>query len=492
MKQAKQRSPCKASRQNTQTLFPWQAFPIAEPVATPEADVDVVVVGAGLSGLICARELRRQGLAVQLLEARERWGGRMHGHTTASGLRVDLGGQWVGTTHHRLIGLLEEFGLRLYPTHYDGEGIFHWNGVPHRAGVEHHYPSSLLFFRPEELNLPPAELHDTLALQRTFLELVERVPPAAPWTAPEAEALDRISIAGWLEQQSAGELARYPFAWLTRMGGSGGSSPTRARSCIWPGPRPQPPARDPGSLAGGRGRRPAGGPAGRRAGGRAAAAGAGGGDRTGRWRCAGEPQRGEVVTAAAAVVAIPPPLRLGIRFSPALPPDCSGLLQRSAMGSMVKVLALYPQPFWRERGLNGLGIGNLPTLELTVDSTPPGGPGLLAGFIAGERAVRWQRLPEPQRRQAVLDDLARWWGPQAAEPEELVLHNWNAETWTGGAFTSFPAPGALTTYGPAAQGPHVRVVWAGTEAASRWPGYFEGAIEAGLAAAQQVRELLGG
>jgi monoamine oxidase len=35
------------------------------------------------------------------------------------------------------------------------------------------------------------------------------------------------------------------------------------------------------------------------------------------------------------------------------------------------------------------------------------------------------------------------------------------------------------------------VVWAGTEASSRWPGYFEGAIEAGLAATDRVRGLLG-
>ena len=87
---------------------------------------------------------------------------------------------------------------------------------------------------------------------------------------------------------------------------------------------------------------------------------------------------GDQITAAAAVVAIPPPLRLGIRFSPALPPEWQGLLQRSPMGSMVKVLALYPQPFWRERGLNGLGIGNLSALELSVDSSPPDGPGQLS------------------------------------------------------------------------------------------------------------------
>ncbi|MFM9100198.1 MAG: FAD-dependent oxidoreductase, partial [Cyanobium sp.] len=82
-----------------------------------------------------------------------------------------------------------------------------------------------------------------------------------------------------------------------------------------------------------------------------------------------------------------------------------------------------------------------------VDSSPPGGPGVLAGFIAGERAVRWQRLPERERRQAVLADLEAWWGPAAAEPLELVLHNWNAEPWSGGAFTSFLTPGAWTCYG---------------------------------------------
>ena len=45
--------------------------------STPPAEVDVVVVGAGLSGLVAARQLRKQGLRVQILEARNRTGGRM-------------------------------------------------------------------------------------------------------------------------------------------------------------------------------------------------------------------------------------------------------------------------------------------------------------------------------------------------------------------------------------------------------------------------------
>ncbi|WP_254980460.1 FAD-dependent oxidoreductase [Cyanobium sp. ATX 6A2] len=454
--------------------------------------LDVVVVGAGLSGLISARVLRGVGLRVRLLEARERWGGRMHRRTSAAGIPVDLGGQWVGASHHRLLALLDEFGLRRFPTPYDGEGLFHWNGVLHRAGVEHDFAASMLFFRPGELGLPAAELEEALTVQRRFQQLVEQVPPQAPWDTPGADALDRISVSHWLECQGAGDLARYPLAWLTRMGGSGGFEPHESSilHLAWTqAVAPQHQAPEAWLVEGGIAQVSE----------RLAAELADlielrmaavsirqhdGGVSVG---CAD----GTVIQAGAVVVAIPPPLRQAIHYDPALPPQWSGLLQRSPMGSMVKVLALYPRPFWRERGLNGLGLGNLPTLELTVDSSPPGGPGVLAGFIAGERAVRWQRLPEPHRRQAVLADLQTWWGDAAAEPLDLVLHNWNAESWTGGAFTSFLTPGAWTSYGHIWQQPHQRVVWAGTESASRWPGYFEGAIEAGLAAADQVRRLLG-
>jgi monoamine oxidase len=158
---------------------------------------------------------------------------------------------------------------------------------------------------------------------------------------------------------------------------------------------------------------------------------------------------------------------------------------------MVKVLALYPEAFWRENGLNGLGIGTLPTLELVVDSSPPGGqPGILASFIAAERAVQWQGQPEVRREALVRADLAAYFGPRAANPSQLILKNWNGEPWSGGAFTSFLIPGTWQSYGSIWQEPHGRVIWAGTEASLRWPGYVEGAIEAGLVAAGKAQEWL--
>ena len=452
------------------------------------APVDVVVVGAGLSGLICARELLRAGLEVRVLEARERIGGRLHSLTTAGGIAVDLGGQWGGRSHHLLSDLVDGMGLRRFPTYYEGDGIFHWQGVGHRCGLEPDFTSSLLFFRPDALPLPTEQIVQTMQIQREFYHLVAQVPAATPWNAPGATQLDRTTIASWLSRRGACPLARYPFSWLTRVGGSGGFEPWESSMLhlAWTqAVAPQREAPEAWLVEGAMGqvaRRLAAEMGSRielRAPVRAIE------DTVDGVKVSHD--GGEVVAARGVVVAIPPPSRLGIRFSPPLPATWTGLLRRSPMGAMVKVIAIYPEAFWREHGLNGVGIGNLPTLEITADISPPGGqPGLLAAFIAGERAVLWQRQDASARRQAVLSDLAAYWGSRAASPSELILQNWNEEPWTGGAFTSFLIPGAWSAYGAIWREPHGKVIWAGTEASTRWPGYFEGAIEAGLAAARRL------
>jgi len=188
---------------------------------------------------------------------------------------------------------------------------------------------------------------------------------------------------------------------------------------------------------------------------------------------------------------MPPALRSRIVFEPGLPPQVSGLQQRSPMGSMFKILSIYQTAWWRDQGLNGYAQGNLPTVQLTADSSPPSGkPGVLAAFVSADRAVSLGLQNPRARREAILADLVQFWGPQAAEPVDYVEINWAEENWTTGGFTSYLTPGAWTSFGPAWREPVGRVVWAGTESSARWAGYYEGAIQAGMDASKTVQSLL--
>lgn len=468
------------------------------------AAVDVLIVGAGLSGLIAARRLLHQGLSVQVLEARTRIGGRMVSRSLRDGAVVDLGGQWGGKSHHRFAALLSELSISRYSSHYEGDGIWCWRGQRTQAPLAARFEDSLLFFEPDALNLNAEELAATQTLQREFAALVGRINPRQPWRSPEAERLDQLSVAGWAAQRTSIPLARLPLDWLCRVGGSGGFEPweTSILHLAWTqAVAPQAESPEAWLVQGSAG---------------SVAQKLADDLSTNTPGCLklGVPvqaicQRGDGVEVIAAglpplqaravIVAVPPPQRLAIRFEPALPAAHQALLQRTAMGGMTKILARYERPFWREQGLNGLGIGDLPWLELTADSSPPGGqPAVLASFVAGQRALLLAAQPEEQRRALILQDLATYWGPEAAQPLELVEQAWNNETWTGGGFTSFIAPGCWSSHARLAAGSdggpgpssHGRVFWAGTEASPRWPGYFEGAIEAGELAASATAELL--
>ena len=84
--------------------------------------------GAGLAGLTAARDLEAAGRSIVVLEARDRVGGRLLNHTFADGTVVELGGQWIGPTQHRVLALARELGLALFASYDDGESILVLNG----------------------------------------------------------------------------------------------------------------------------------------------------------------------------------------------------------------------------------------------------------------------------------------------------------------------------------------------------------------------------
>jgi monoamine oxidase len=454
----------------------------------PPEEVDVVVVGAGLSGLVAARQLRRQGLRVHILEARNRTGGRMIRQTTRTGAVIDLGGQWGGETHHRFETLVNELGIERFPSYYDGQGVLVWDDKRVVADMAKKPSNSVLLFDGEQIQQPAEQVAKAKAAMKAFRAIAQSVDPARPWTAPNAAELDHTTIRSWCEKNSASRLSDFELEWLSVVGGSGGFDPWDASilHLAWTqSVAPQDEAPESWLLKGAAGQVAE----------RLTA-------ELNPFISLSSPVHvieqqdngvvigfgnGRRISAKSAIVAIPPPLRQRITFTPDLPAETRSFLQRSPMGSMIKVFAIYKSAFWREKGLNGFGVGNLKTLELTADSSLPSGtPGILASFVTASAAVAFQQMSSKQQRQAVLDDLKMYWGSEAGEPEELIVQNWNQETWSSGAFTSFVTPGTWTTYGQGWQQSHGRVHWAGTEASSRWPGYFEGAIEAGIQASAKA------
>lgn len=84
----------------------------------------VVIIGAGFSGLAAAYRLKQKGCQVTILESRGRIGGRVFSHKIDDNLVVELGAEWVGASHERLITMCGEFGLELQNNQFDSHMIY--------------------------------------------------------------------------------------------------------------------------------------------------------------------------------------------------------------------------------------------------------------------------------------------------------------------------------------------------------------------------------
>ena len=157
-------------------------------------------------------------------------------------------------------------------------------------------------------------------------------------------------------------------------------------------------------------------------------------------------------------------------------------------------MAVYDTPFWRDEGLTGQATSDTGRVRLTFDNSPPdGGPGVLLGFIEGAgRRGAWAALPRraaPRRR--ARRRSPRYFGERARAPEELHREGLGAGALDTRLLRRLPArPGVLLDYGPAIRGRAGRVHWAGTETATYWAGYMDGAVRSGERAAREVRAAL--
>ena len=118
-------------------------------------------------------------------------------------------------------------------------------------------------------------------------------------------------------------------------------------------------------------------------------------------------------------------------------------------------------------------------MQVVFDNTrPTATPGVLMGFIEGRDARALGSVPEAERARSWSRTFARIFGERAANPTGYVEKDWSSEPFSRGCYAGVPTPGTWTAYGRALREPVGRIHWAGTETATRWMGYFDGAIQA--------------
>nr|MBA3499480.1 FAD-dependent oxidoreductase [Deltaproteobacteria bacterium] len=192
----------------------------------------------------------------------------------------------------------------------------------------------------------------------------------------------------------------------------------------------------------------------------------------------------EELRAHRVVLALPPTLARKIDF--ALPT----YFPPSRLGPVVKCFAAYTSAFWRADKLSGEAFRPTGDIRATVALDPPdnqpvdGGASVLLAFVVGEVATTWHERSAADRRDLVLSVFVEQFGERAASPLDYTEVDWSTDPWSTGCVASLP-PG---TFAPADawRVPHGRIHFAGTETADAWPGYMEGAIDAGERAADEI------
>ena len=86
----------------------------------------------------------------------------------------------------------------------------------------------------------------------------------------------------------------------------------------------------------------------------------------------------------------------------------------------------------------------------------------------------------------MLASLVGYFGKRAGKPVDFVEQDWSAEEWTRGCYGAHMAPGVMTQFAPVLREPVGRIHWAGTETATAWSGYMDGALTSGERAAAEV------
>ena len=417
---------------------------------------DVVIVGAGFTGLSAALELKRAGIDFLVLEARDRVGGRVEAVRNGLGELIDSGGQFLCQDMPELMALAKARGKTFVETYIEGEFITHpWMSAEE---AERTYQVAMAIrermngIEPDDASIAGLTVAAWLELQKdtaearaAFRSMIEGL-----WCL----ALDKVPL--WYLIDNDRRITNEVFELQYFLRETMQSLADDLAADLGDQLRlNEPVAR---IEHGQRGIRVV--------------------------------STGGVIEAGAALVALPPATAAKLDFAPALPAELAKALSVWESGAVIKILVRYASPFWRERDLCGMVMWRDQPGLFACDASTDAGHAALVVFVGGPLALRWHPLGEAALRAEVTARLVEALGSRAADIVDFSSRDWTHDRWSGGAYsdlivdvTARHAEQAILTGAPP-------VYFAASEVSPSFPGYVEGAIVAGRIAAGKIQSAI--
>jgi len=411
-------------------------------------DVDVVIIGAGFAGLTVASVLKSEGVSVVVLEARDRVGGKAEASVDPTGRLVDTGAQFVNDEMTEVLSLAARAGAARANAVHPGQATT----VPHQSEGD-----------------PWAEAERLLATLGT--DRLEDVRTVTEWVAGlavdgiDVSAAVREAVRSAVNGGTCHDSNLIPVSYLAQLNERTPAKVEELQSWF-PATLHSLATHLAGPLA----------------------------DAL-RLDC---PVRAihlhdasvdvvaldQVWHAREVVVAAPPSAYAALGFTPPLPDDVADAAASFAPGAVVKYLLRYERPFWLDHGRNGIGQFLGPPGLYFADASLAD-TATLVGFVGGTTAVEWTRHSPTERRDAIVHHASAAFGQLALRPTSVLERVWTPDEWGAGGYSNVQTAHSPRATDALAVGLPL-VTFASTELATRFPGYVEGAIVAGQAAAAQV------
>ncbi|MCX5515744.1 FAD-dependent oxidoreductase [Kaistia algarum] len=440
----------------------------------------VIVVGAGMSGLVAALELERAGHHVQIVEARRRIGGRVHTQRARDGAPMaEAGAGRIPRSHRWTWDYIGQMGLAtrpLYPAGLKNVALIdgkRWI-IDSKTDL-----AATVDLPPEEKAMGYAGLIKTHVLDNVEKLLAAKVIDTPAWPPSALAHLDRLCIVDHLAAQGLSPaaiklltLGAFPTAISPLMLSRVLATYDRESLSVIEGGNDRLPAAIAAHL---RGPILLNSPV------RAVVQFAD------RIEIAVEGARPKAVLTADALICTIPFSVLGrVQFEPALNPAKQQILAEIRYTKATKVAFKMSARFWESEQLSGFAQLDTGAEIWSPRWSAGDGSGVLQFYQQGERAAELDAMDEPARAQWAMGHIEKAFPGAGRHVQESRSYSWQHDPWAGGAY-GIPQPGDLFRWQGNIASPEGRIYFAG-EHTSEYSAWIEGAVRSGHRAATELHE----